>query len=83
MIIGKPLNATDKRQLPAISQSMTALIQQHNSNQISPDVLGKLEQMVAALNVKNVPVANAIHTVRFCLHFFNLNDNKNNIYIFL
>lgn len=57
------MNATDKRQLPAISQSMTALVQQYHSNQVSPEVLAKLEQMVAALNVKNVHGANAIHTV--------------------
>ena len=60
---GKPLNATDKRQLPAISQSMASLIQQHAGNQISPETLGKLDQLVAALNVKNVHAATAIHTV--------------------
>lgn len=84
--IGKPLNATDKRQLPAIAQSMTALIQQYNANQISPEILGKLDIMVTALNEKNTAAANAIHMVRLYLfilfyqntsHYNSHNNNSN------
>jgi hypothetical protein len=63
LLSGKALSAPDKRQLPAISQSLTALVQQHTANQILADTFAKLDQLVAALNSKNINSATALHTV--------------------
>lgn len=69
MIIGKPLSAPDKRQLSAISQSITSLVQQYSANQISSETLSKLDQLVVALNAKNVNTATALHTVSLSHHY--------------
>ena len=52
----------DKRQVVMIKSALTALHKQVAGGVVSPETMGKLDQMVVTLHAKNSAAANVINT---------------------
>ena len=65
MVTSSPATATpaDKRQLQAVVAGQSLLQKKLSANEISGDVVSKVDTMVNAIAIKNFSVANSVQMV--------------------
>jgi hypothetical protein len=62
--LGSNLSPAERKQILAINQSYSHLLEKAAAGDIANDVLPKIEQLVHDLSTRNYASANAVQTVR-------------------